>query len=52
VQCDAGGGNTTVKVDADGATNGANFTDVCVLTGVTTTLTDLVAGGNIQPEGG
>jgi Ca2+-binding RTX toxin-like protein len=51
VQCDATGGGTTVKVDADGAANGANFTDACVLTGVTTTLTDLVAGNNIEPGG-
>jgi trimeric autotransporter adhesin len=29
------GGNTTVRVDADGAANGANFVDVCVLQGVT-----------------
>jgi len=51
VQCEVTGGNTTVKVDADGAAGGAAFTDVCVLTGVTTTLTDLVAGGNIEPSG-
>jgi Ca2+-binding RTX toxin-like protein len=48
VQCVTAGGNTTVKVDADGALNGAKFTDVCVLTGVTTTLDDLVNHGNIQ----
>src|SRR5262249_36273991 len=38
VQCVTAGGNTTVKVDADGLANGAKFTDVCVLTGVTATL--------------
>jgi hypothetical protein len=41
------GGNTTVKVDADGAANGSKFADVCVLTGVTTTLGDLLANGNV-----
>ena len=43
-----GGGGTTVKVDADGAANGAKWTDVCVLTGVSATLDDLLAGGNLQ----
>ncbi len=51
VECDAGGGNTTVKVDADGAVNGAAFTAVCTLTGVTTSLDALVAGNNIDPGG-
>ncbi len=51
VQCDAAGGNTTVKVDADGAVNGAAFTDVCMLAGVTTSLDALVAGNNIDPGG-
>jgi Ca2+-binding RTX toxin-like protein len=47
VQCVTAGGNTTVRVDADGAANGSKFTDVCVLTGVTATLGDLLADGNI-----
>jgi Ca2+-binding RTX toxin-like protein len=47
VQCLAAAGNTTVKVDADGALNGSKFTDVCVLTGVSTTLGDLLDGGNV-----
>jgi Ca2+-binding RTX toxin-like protein len=47
VQCVTVGANTTVRVDADGALNGAKFTDVCVLTGVTTDLGALVAGDNI-----
>jgi Ca2+-binding RTX toxin-like protein len=47
VQCVTAGGNTTVRVDADGLANGAKFTDVCVLTGVTTDLTSLVNDGNI-----
>src|SRR5262249_59573884 len=51
VECASGGGNTTVKVDADGAANGANFTRLCVMTGVTTTLPDLVSGGNIDLGG-
>src|SRR5262249_29695274 len=48
VQCVTAGGNTTVKVDADGLANGAKFTDVCVLTGVTTDLDSLLSDGNIQ----
>src|SRR6185312_12159895 len=48
VQCVTAGGNTTVKVDADGVANGAKFTDVCVLTGVTATLYDLLVGDNLQ----
>jgi Ca2+-binding RTX toxin-like protein len=47
VQCVTAGGNTTVKVDADGTLNGSKFTDVCVLTGVTTPLGGLLAGDNM-----
>jgi len=48
VQCVTAGGNTTVKVDADGLANGSKFADICVLTGVTTDLATLVNDGNIQ----
>jgi Ca2+-binding RTX toxin-like protein len=48
VQCVVGVAGTTVKVDADGLDNGAKFTDVCVLTGVTTDLGTLLADDNIQ----
>jgi Ca2+-binding RTX toxin-like protein len=48
VQCETTGGNTTVKVDADGAAGGAAFTDVCVLSGVSTATDQLVAGGNLE----
>jgi Ca2+-binding RTX toxin-like protein len=47
-QCVSAGGNTTVKVDADGLANGSKFTDVCVLTGVATDLTTLVNDGNLS----
>jgi Ca2+-binding RTX toxin-like protein len=47
VQCVTAGGSTTIKVDADGAADGSKFADVCVLTGVTATLGDLIADGNI-----
>jgi Ca2+-binding RTX toxin-like protein len=48
VQCVTVGGNTTVKIDADGLANGAKFTDVCVLTGVATDLGTLLTGDNIE----
>jgi Ca2+-binding RTX toxin-like protein len=48
VQCETLGGNTTVSVDADGAAGGAAFTDVCVLSGVSTTTNQLVEGGNLE----
>jgi Ca2+-binding RTX toxin-like protein len=48
VQCVTAGGNTTVKVDADGLANGAKFTDICVLTSVTADLATLVNDGSIQ----
>jgi hypothetical protein len=48
VQCETIGGNTTVSVDADGAAGGASFTDVCVLSGVSTTTNQLVEGGNLE----
>ena len=47
VQCVTAGGNTTVRVDADGALNGSKFTDICVLTGIATDLTTLVSDGNL-----
>jgi Ca2+-binding RTX toxin-like protein len=48
VQCETTGGNTMVKVDADGAAGAAAFTDVCVLSGVSTTTNQLVEGGNLE----
>ena len=48
VACVIGRRHATVKVDADGLANGAKFTDVCVLTGVTTDLGTLLADDNIQ----
>jgi Ca2+-binding RTX toxin-like protein len=48
VQCVSAGGNTTVKVDADGTLSGAKFTDICVLTDVTATADTLLADGNLQ----
>src|SRR5262249_10455135 len=51
VQFDAAGGNTAVRVDAHGPTNRPNFPDKWVLAGLPTTLTDLIAGGNIELGG-
>jgi Ca2+-binding RTX toxin-like protein len=48
VQCVVTGGNTTIKVDAAGAANGSKFTDVCVLTNVAATLSELLASGNMD----
>ncbi|MGH6932675.1 MAG: type I secretion C-terminal target domain-containing protein, partial [Dongiaceae bacterium] len=48
VLCVASGANTIVRVDANGAAGGAAFVDLCVLTGVTTTLTSLITDGNID----
>jgi hypothetical protein len=43
------GGNTTLKVDANGAAGGAVFTDVAVLTGVIgLTVSQLVTDGNLD----
>jgi Ca2+-binding RTX toxin-like protein len=42
------GGNTTISVDANGTANGSSYTPLAVLTGVTTDLSDLVAGGNLD----
>ena len=48
VQFDPSGGDTIVKVDADGTVNGANFVDICVLQGVTVSNVDqAVADGNL-----
>jgi hypothetical protein len=49
VQFVPGGGNTTVRVDADGAAGGAVFVDVAVLSGVTLTgVNQAVVEGNLQ----
>jgi hypothetical protein len=48
VQCVTVGGNTTVRVDANGTVGGTLFADVCVLAGVTTTVNDLVSSGNLE----
>ncbi|MFM9843319.1 MAG: type I secretion C-terminal target domain-containing protein [Dongiaceae bacterium] len=47
VQTLQSGGNTILQVDADGAANGSSFTSVFELSGVTTTVNDLVANGNL-----
>jgi trimeric autotransporter adhesin len=47
VQCLQGGGNTTIRVDINGAAGGAAFSDVCVLSGQSVTLSSLLADGNI-----
>jgi Ca2+-binding RTX toxin-like protein len=47
VQCLQSGGNTTIRVDANGAAGGAAFSDVCVLSGQSVTLNTLLADGNI-----
>jgi len=43
VQFGNAAGNTTVRVDADGAAGGANFVDVCLLQGVTLINVDQAA---------
>jgi Ca2+-binding RTX toxin-like protein len=43
VQFGNAAGDTTVRVDADGAANGTNFVDVCLLQGVTVTDVDQAA---------
>jgi Ca2+-binding RTX toxin-like protein len=48
VMFEASAGNTTVKVDIDGAANGANFVDVCVLQGVNlTNVNQAIMEGNL-----
>ncbi len=47
MQCLQSGGNTTIRVDANGAVGGAVFSDVCVLSGQSATLGALLADGNI-----
>jgi Ca2+-binding RTX toxin-like protein len=42
------GGDTVVEVDRDGADGGAGFAGVFTLAGVTTTVDELLAGGNLQ----
>jgi Ca2+-binding RTX toxin-like protein len=52
VQTEVIGGDTVVRVDADGAANGSSFTEVAVLSSVETSVNDLVADGNIVLETG
>lgn len=47
VQCVQAAGNTTIRVDANGAAGGAFFTDVCVLGGQSVTLDALLADSNL-----
>lgn len=42
------GADTTVAVDADGATNGANFVDVAILSGTTDATLDNIIVGDAQ----
>jgi Ca2+-binding RTX toxin-like protein len=48
VQFGIAAGGTTVRVDSDGAANGANFVDVCLLQGVTlSNVNQAVMEGNL-----
>jgi Ca2+-binding RTX toxin-like protein len=46
VQCVLSGGNTILRVDANGAAGGAQFTDICVINGPLS-LPALIADGNL-----
>ncbi|HVR67151.1 MAG TPA: type I secretion C-terminal target domain-containing protein, partial [Verrucomicrobiae bacterium] len=52
VQTEVIGGDTVVRVDVDGAAGPATFTEVALLSGVSTSVNDLVDGGNLVLETG
>jgi Ca2+-binding RTX toxin-like protein len=47
VQCVASGAATIVRVDANGGAGGAHFTDVCVISSQSLSLSALIADGNL-----
>ncbi len=51
VQLSESGGNTTVRIDANGATGGSAYVDLVVLQGVTgLTVSQLLTDGNLKPD--
>jgi Ca2+-binding RTX toxin-like protein len=47
VQCAASGGATIIRVDANGSTGGAHFSDVFIISGGGPSLNTLIADGNL-----
>jgi Ca2+-binding RTX toxin-like protein len=47
IQCVASGGNTIVRVDANGSAGGAHFSDVFIISGGSLSLSTLISDGNL-----